>query len=345
MSNNSLCYLVIISRNKWSDYRLATDLPSFLDAGNIGLKRNLRSLFPLDEVGNEIAVSRNLVSHDIFLQAWTGRLDCFELEDIPYTSEQGRPIKLGVGVLQKLSSSGQYESYELSHLGEVICKVVRDFQLFKEYSPIVVELSALGISGHPTFHELKATVSSSSRGINDISKEQFIAHTADVKCNRSNYTADSPEDSALSVRTLGSNVYSEDAEFLMDQSKVLFAGLLSSSICYNSPKLRKWALMAMKNIESLSDARYGDSLQDIYKCLRSIWRLEGPKVFGLEVKFLDHWKAPTRPISDHQIKLLKLQVTGILEVTSGTRSSHELVLRKLEQLQDTIRQIVSDVLG
>ena len=344
MTRDTLCYLVIVTRNKWADYRLVTDLPSFFDSENVGLNRSLRSLFPLDQCGNEISVSRSLVSHSIYLQAWTGRLDCFDMMEVPYTSEQGRPIKLGVGVIQKLSPSGQYESYELSCLGELTCKVIREFQLFKEYHPIIIELSALGISGNPTFLEHRSAIRNLDLDFNKASKEPPNAEAVDVNHRLVENNVDLPVEPASDARTAVSDVYSEDAEFLIDQSIALFGGLLSTSACNSCPELGKWALMATKNLERMSEARRGDSVKDIYRCIRVIWRLEGPKVFGIEVKH-PFWGAPISPISEHQIKLLRLQVTGFLEYISDTRVSSTLVLHKLEQLQDTLRQIVSDVLG
>jgi hypothetical protein len=216
--------------------------------------------------------------------------------------------------------------------------------MFNEYRPIIVELSALGISGHPAFPEPRTAIPILDSDISDVRKEPPDAQSVDVNHRFFDSIAGSPTEPALNVRTSVSDVYNENAEFLIDQSMSLSAGLLSSSICNSSPKLHKWALMATKNLESLSEPRCGDSLKDIYKCLRVIWRLEGPKFLGFEFK-PPFWGAPIKPISEHQIKLLRLQVTGFLEYTSDTKSSNKLMLRKFEQLEDTLRKIVSDVLG
>ena len=94
------CYLVIVTRNKWHDYELITDLPALSGRRDVDLRKRIRSFFPLDYADKDITSSNRLIDEAIHLQMWCGRIAAFSLRDIPYSDQIGRPIKLGVGVLQ-----------------------------------------------------------------------------------------------------------------------------------------------------------------------------------------------------------------------------------------------------
>lgn len=141
------CYLVVISRNKWSDYELVTDLPATLESDNIPLKRRVKGFFPLDYADRKIVFSEKVVDSTLHLQSWCGRIESFAIDEIPYLQQIGRPIKLGVGILQELITGSEYVLYQLDDIKSLLSPLIREYQREPGSQPKQIELQGFGIKG------------------------------------------------------------------------------------------------------------------------------------------------------------------------------------------------------
>ena len=141
------CYLVLISRNQWFDYGLVTDLPANLGSYELGLKKRIKNFFPLDFADKEIDYSDKLIGSAVHLQSWCGRIDSFGLEDLPYVEQIGRPIKLGVGVVQELNNDYAFIRFNLNDIKSLLLPLIQDYQRDQDYEPELFELLDIGIKG------------------------------------------------------------------------------------------------------------------------------------------------------------------------------------------------------
>lgn len=147
------CYLAIVTRNKWCDYQLITDLPASLDKPGVDLRKRMKSFFPLDYADRDVAASSRLIDENIHLQMWCGRINAFNLQGIPYLEQIGRPIKLGVGVIQKLDNSHAFQQYSLADIQSLLESEITEYQSIRNHEPKLVELHELNLHGKLSYYK------------------------------------------------------------------------------------------------------------------------------------------------------------------------------------------------
>jgi len=320
------CYLIIISRNKWSDYGLVTDLPASLGSSEIGLKKRIKGFFPLDYADKEIKYSDKLIESSIHLQSWCGRVESFGIDGIPYVEQIGRPIKLGVGVLQELSSAREYMRYKFDDFESLLPPLIQDYQLEQGYQPRLIELQGIGIKGDITLWKDSAQSSdrltrSSSQPIDSSSQDPIPASIAprDIFCEPGQ-----PRSPA------GGSIWLDDLNCLCKLSLKALDLLGQQSRCHASRIIVKFLSSASKRTGSISSSNVEKDWRLAFKSLVDVWSLPLDKKFFCVTLKLDNpfWQHPSQGIRDAtKIDILNQQLNILTETLEEDYSLESIEFR------------------
>jgi hypothetical protein len=305
------CYLVLISRNQWFDYGLVTDLPANFGSPELGLKKRIKNFFPLDFADKEIVFSDKLIDSAIHLQSWCGRIDSFGLEDLPYVEQIGRPIKLGIGVVQELGNDNAFIRFNLNDIKSFLLPLIQAYQREQDHEPELVELLDIGIKGD--IHALAVLHRS-----ND-SLSAGVWKPSEANAEHPALVSSAEQDLSVRLETvslMGADSLWIDDFFRLYRFYLGVSGILNSSpLCHSSRSISRFLRATRSRTWTTLDI---DALEknwkNIYQFLLDVWRVSNVKRLEILPKIGNpFWTHPRFGNADKtKIDLLRQQL-GLLE--------------------------------
>lgn len=337
------CYLVAITRNKWSDYELITDLPGSLASPEPGLKKRMKSFFPLDYADREIEHSTKLVAPSVHLQSWCGRVESFGLEGLPYVEQIGRPIKLGIGVVQELENDTTFIMFKIADLKELLLPLILEYQSDKNFQPRLIELSSLGINRAVALSESQQEAGST------LSARDEPIQALDAPSDLIQANERQPGLSYEQQRPTSSNYRSlwlDDLDFLSKESLRALDLLGNYSRRHESETIKHFLAVATRKRVCLNSQDLSRDWRRVYKCLADVWSIPIDKqILYIKPKIdLPFWQHPVQGIRDnHNVSLLN-QLLELLAESLDAESSLEDILLRYGQISDTFQAILLGML-
>jgi hypothetical protein len=304
------CYLVVITRNKWHDYQLITDLPPSLDRPGLYLKKRIKSFFPLDYADKNIAASCRLVDENIHLQMWCGRINAFDLQGIPYFEQIGRPIKLGVGILQELEGNYAFQQYSLADIRGLLASKLIGYQSARNHEPSLVELHELNLHGILSYYKSSAI---------DAADVALPLATARVdQCNQELTAEDSDSLDNWIDDTLGAGCYPNSAAetdgllYLVRQSLAMRDVLVRYSAEYTSRAVQHFmhACTKSKLFHDPEKVIQRDR-RKAYEILIDAWSMPPEKRIKLVKLLIPFWQPPAKGIAANKRDILNRQLDNL----------------------------------
>lgn len=333
------CYLAIITRNKWQDYQLITDLPAALGRAGADLRKRMKSFFPLDYADRDIAASCRLVAENVHLQMWCGRINAFNLQGIPYFEQIGRPIKLGVGVLQELDDNYAFQQFSLSDIQSLLESEIIRYQSDKNYEPRLIELNEPDLYGK---------VSCSKNLADDtVAETPPLAAAQDYPCSQHSVVAEneSPDDSIDELSTARDDAKSATEQdgllYLVRQSLAMRDMLARYSVKYRSRTVQHFIDTCTKS-ELFRDPEneIQRDRKKAYATLILAWSMPLKKLLLLISLF---WQKPSRKIDSDKQNILNNQLKD-LTISIDEGCSLEEIERDFEMITDTFHSHIIGML-
>lgn len=336
------CYLIVISRNKWLDYGLVTDLPASLGSPEIGLKKRIKGFFPLDYADREIKFSDKLIESNIHLQSWCGRIESFSIDGIPYIEQIGRPIKLAVGVLQELSSGREFMRYKFDDFESLLPSLIQDYQLEQGYQPRLIELQGIGIKGDITMWKNSDQLSDRSTG--SISKPVVSISQDPIPASTS--PRDISYEPGQSRPLAGDSMWLDDLICLCKLSLKVLDLLSPQSRCHASRIIFQFLSSASKRTGSFSVSNVEKEWRMVFKSLVDVWGLPLDKKIFLVTPKLDNpfWQHPSQGIRNATKLDILNQQLSILTETLEEDSSLETIEFRFGQISADFHAALLDML-
>ena len=265
----SKCYLVIISRNKWSDYELVTDFPSTLGSDEISLQKRVKRFFPLDYADREIVFSEKVIDLNLHLQSWCGRIESFAIDEIPYVEQIGRPIKLGVGILQELITGSEYVLYQLDDIESLLSPLIREYQLELGSQPKQIELQGFGIKGELVSWK-DSDLSHNSLETNpnkpdDCYNEDLIAASRNPR--------DILNEEGHSLPPTEVSLWIDDLVYLSRMTVKVFDLLMKHPHCHTSKTISHFLSAARRRVGSISASNAEEDWRRVFNKLVDVWKV------------------------------------------------------------------------
>ena len=337
----SRCYLVVISRNKWTDYGLITDFPATLGANGLELKKRIKSFFPLDYADKDIKSLAKTVEPGVHLQLWYGRIESFSIDGMPYVEQLGRPINLGVGILQEISSSGEYSSYNLIDIKSALTTLILEYQCEQSYKPRQVELQALGVNGNIALHtdveqgDTRLKKSANAQIDQSLNQQFASCEPALMPCYEPNQVS-SPT---------GSSSWLDDLICLSRLSLEILDLLGKHTRCCDSKKISHFLSCASRRVGSLSMLGPEMNWRTGFKSLVDIWDIPIEKKLFIHLKLENpFWQHPRQGIRDAAKMDILRQQLRILNETLETESSLDSIDFRFAQISDAFHAALLSLL-
>jgi hypothetical protein len=340
------CYLVIVTRNKWCDYELITDLPASLGRPEADLRRRMRSFFSLDYSDKDITASRRLLPGNVHLQMWCGRIDSFNLKGIPYCEQIGRPIKLGVGILQEVGSDYAFQEFSLCDIQNFVASEIEEYQSDKSHQPKLFDLHELGLHGTVSYcKELTTDASTETLPTADAQQPQRSQYLVE----QDNEYQDNYVDGQSSVEICEEPAEKhDDLVYLVRQSLIVLDLLARYSADYETklvqhfmrscPKARKYC--ESEEVKP-RDKRYNRSMYDL---LIDVWSMPPEKQIRLFKRCNLFWQPPSREIDAHKRDILNRQIESLADFINE-RPSLVKVEDSFERIADTFYSHIIELHG
>jgi len=337
------CYLVIVTRNKWCDYELITDLPGSLGRPEADLRKRLKSFFPLDYSDRDVTASYRLLPGNVHLQMWCGRIDSFNLQGIPYCEQIGRPIKLGVGILQELDSDNAFQEFSLPDIQNFVASEIIEYQSHKSHQPKLFDLHEL---------DLRGTVSYCKELTTDAATQTLPSATAQQPQRSQCWVEDDNEylDNYVDGQP-NAEICEEPAEkhddlvYLARQSLAVLHLLARYSPEYRSRVVRYFMHACTKaRLFCEPEKIIQRDKRKTYDLLIDVWSMPPEKRFRLFKLLNPLWQPPTREIDAHKRDILNRQLEN-LEVFMDEGPSLAAIEHAFERIADTFYSLIIDMHG
>lgn len=307
------CYLVVITRNKWHDYQLITDLPPSLDRSGLDIRKRIKSFFPLDYADKDIAASSRLVCENIHLQMWCGRINAFNLQGIPYFEQIGRPIKLGVGILQELENNYAFERYSLADIQSLLASEIIGYQSAKNHEPSLVELHELNLHGILSYYESLTidAVAEETSPLATAQDDQCTQELPEEDCD----LLDSWIDGSISARSYPNSAAEADADgllYLVRQSLAMRDVLARYSAEYRSRAVQRFMhVCANSNLFRDPERVIQRDRRKAYEILIDAWSMPPEKRIKLVKLLIPFWQPPAQVIAANRRDILNRQLDNL----------------------------------
>jgi hypothetical protein len=304
------CYLVVITRNKWHDYQLITDLPASIDRPGVDLRKRIKSFFPLDYADRDIAASCRLVDENVHLQIWCGRINAFNLQGIPYFEQIGRPIKLGVGVLQELDDNYAFQQYSLADIQGLLASEIIGYQSAKNHESRLVDLHELNLHGKLSYYEVLRTDTAAetppSAADQDYRRSQYLA----AEDNES--LGDWIDEPSVAASNSKSAPEMDDLLYLVRQSLAMRDMLARYSAEYRSRAVQHFMHACTKsNLFHDPEKVIQRDRKRAYEILIDAWSMPPEKRLRLVKLLIPFWQPPAREIDTNKRDILNRQLENL----------------------------------
>lgn len=337
------CYLVIITRNKWCDYELITDLPASLGRPEADLRRRMRSFFPLDYSDKDITASRRLLPGNVHLQMWCGRIDSFNLKGIPYCEQIGRPIKLGVGILQEVDSDYAFQEFSLSDIQNFVASEIIEYQSDKSHQPKLFNLHELGLHGTASYCK-ELTTDTVTQALPSAVAQQ--PQRSQYWVEEDNEYQDNYVDGQSSVEICEEPAEKhDDLVYLARQSLAVLHLLVRYSAEYKSRSVRHFMKVCTQaRLFSDPEKVVQRDKRRAYELLIDVWSMPPEKRIRL-VKLLNpFWQPPSREIDAHKRDILNRQLENLAVFMDEGPSIAEIE-HAFERIADTFYSHMIEMQG
>ncbi|MBD1193951.1 hypothetical protein [Vulcanococcus sp. Clear-D1] len=304
------CYLAIITRNKWCDYQLITGLPASLGMPGMDLRKRIKSFFPLDYADRDITASCRLVDENIHLQMWCGRISAFNLQGIPYFEQIGRPIKLGVGVLQELDDNYAFQQYSLADIQSLLASEIIGYQSARNHEPRLVELHELNLHGILSYYKgLTADTAAEtppSADAQNYPRSQYLA----AEDNES--PDDWTDELSIAANQVKSAAEPDGLLYLVRQSLAMRDMLARYSAEYRSRTVQHFmhACTKSKLFHDPEKVIQRDRKR-AYEILIDAWSMPPEKRLRLVKLLIPFWQPPAHEIDIHKRDILNRQLDNL----------------------------------
>lgn len=335
------CYLVVVSRNKWTDYGLITEIPATLGTNGVALRKTIKSHFPLDYVDSDIKSTEKIIEPGIHLQLWCGRIESFSIAGIPYVEQIGRPINLGVGVLQELSGEREYLSYKLIDLRSILSPLICNYQREQGYKPSLLELHGLGVNS--TIALCKNTEQASIR--REEAQNNTIVRSSVDQVSAIKPASVSLNDAGESNASTGYSSWTDDLIWLSRFSLEVLDLLGSHTRYHSSKRIHHFLSCASRRVGSLSAANPEMNWRIAFKGLMDIWDVPIEKKLFAAIKLENpFWRHPNQGIRDAAKTDILNQQLRILTESLEIELSLESIEFRFAQISDAFHAALLDML-
>ncbi|WP_457767620.1 hypothetical protein [Cyanobium sp. ULC082] len=295
----------------------------------------------MDYVDKEIKHSTKLVGPNVHLQLWCGRIDSFGLVGIPYVEQIGRPINLGVGVVQELDSDCAVVLFKLADVKRLLLPLVLDYQNDENYQPQLFELHGLGINGDLT---LWKDLNQSGNSLSTRAEQTGVRHTR-IQAQATEIKRDLPHQQQRFESNAGRSQWLDDLVFLSRKSLRVLDLLCKYSRSQESKVFKNFLAVASRKRDLLTSQNVGKEWRGVYKCLADAWSIITPWNF-VPITNVDKgfWQYPGQGIKDsNKVALLNRHLDLLAESLDG-ESPLQAIEYRFEQISDTFKDILLGML-
>lgn len=337
------CYLVIISRNTWSDYCLATELPSSPRITDAKIRMRIKSFFQIDYVDGDIEENEKVIAPNLLLHSWCGRINDFSLKGISCVDQVGRPIMLGVGIIQEFDDDNVVVRYSLKKLEPLLSQILSEFQHVKNYQARLYGLESLGISGERGLLSTLPTLNSSILDVETriTSGETESCTTATERLEYPFYAED------LERLPTRSDSWLDDLHYLVAQTVRVKNAFDSQAYYQNRRDIQSFVKTTQRHLEANNTADLEKKWRRVYQDLADAWRMPLDKKL-LQIPLTignPAWICPNECRIDSAQRNIIEQQIDLLSTAIECKYSAESVFSRFERLANSFQEVLIDLLS